>query len=94
MKRAWASENKHVAMEVVRRRQAAKLKATPSWASRKAMQEVYALAVAMTEKTGVPHDVDHIVPLQSKLVCGLHCEANLQVLPRRENRLKHNSFAV
>jgi hypothetical protein len=38
------------------------------------------------------HDVDHIVPLTSKFVCGLHCEANLQYLPSRVNQSKKNRY--
>jgi hypothetical protein len=38
----------------------------------------------------VEHDVDHIAPRRSKLVCGLHCEANLQVLTGAENCTKTN----
>lgn len=34
--------------------------------------------------------VDHIVPLQSNWVCGLHCEANLRVIPGAENESKRN----
>jgi 5-methylcytosine-specific restriction endonuclease McrA len=38
----------------------------------------------------VKHEVDHIVPLKSPLVCGLHVEHNLQVIPATQNRRKHN----
>jgi hypothetical protein len=36
--------------------------------------------------------VDHIVPLQNNLVCGLHIPCNLQLMDARENRAKCNSF--
>ena len=90
----WAAANKHVQMENVRRRQAAKLNATPPWADRKAMQAIYAQAKQLEAETGVPHDVDHIVPLRGETVCGLHVPANLQVLPRRVNRQKSNKLEL
>ena len=37
-------------------------------------------------------EVDHVVPLQSKFVCGLHCEANLQVITKSKNASKCNRF--
>ncbi len=37
-------------------------------------------------------DIDHIVPLKSKIVCGLHCLENLQYLPSAENQAKKNYF--
>lgn len=91
-KKKWAEKNKHISMEVVRRRQANKLKATPAWANRKAMQLIYWQARQITEILGECYDVDHIVPLQGATVCGLHCEANLQFLPSKENRRKHNRY--
>ncbi len=72
------------------RRKAAKLKATPAWADPSAIAEVYEEARSLTEATGVEHHVDHIVPLKSKLVSGLHVEFNLQPLPKPENLKKSN----
>lgn len=69
---------------------AKKLQATPAWANDFFIKEIYRLAELRTKLLGVKHDVDHIVPLQSLLVCGLHCEANLRVITASENRRKHN----
>lgn len=64
--------------------------ATPPWADPKKIRAIYAAGVATSAATGVPHEVDHIVPLKSELVCGLHCEANLQVISSTQNRSKRN----
>lgn len=72
------------------KRRAAKLQSTPVWANDFFMEEAYRLAGERTELTGVPHEVDHIVPLQSPLVCGLHVHTNLQVIPMAVNRSKNN----
>jgi hypothetical protein len=67
-----------------------KLTATPKWADGDALDAVYRLAQKLTEESGVCHEVDHIVPLKSENVCGLHCEANLRVISLEANRSKGN----
>lgn len=72
------------------RRNAQKLKATPAWANPEKMLEFYKEARKMQDEYGLKCEVDHIVPLISKVVCGLHWEGNLRVLTEFENRSKGN----
>ncbi len=71
-------------------RRSAKDKAMPKWADRYVMAGLYRAARDLTQKTGIRHEVDHIVPLQSDTVCGLHVEHNLRIITRLENRRKGN----
>jgi hypothetical protein len=68
--------------------------ATPSWASRTAVTAIYLERERVTLETGIPHHVDHIVPLVHPQVCGLHCEHNLRVIPGAENQSKSNRFEI
>ena len=74
------------------RYRAKKQQATPKWVSAVSLAVIYKRAKEISEETGVPHHVDHIVPLNSKLVCGLHVPANLQIIPWYENVRKGNKF--
>lgn len=69
---------------------AAQKRATPSWANSHYIALFYEMAKLERQRLGVHVEVDHIVPLQSPLVCGLHCEHNLQLLTRKANRSKCN----
>lgn len=90
--RDWQRANKDKVNEANKRREANKKQATPSWANISAMRKIYKQAELITKQTGVPHHVDHIVPLTSPLVQGLHCEFNLQILPAQDNIGKRNRY--
>ena len=89
--RKWNAENPDKVNAHSARRRATKLQATPAWADDFVLSEAYELAQLRTRATGVIHHVDHIVPLKSKNVCGLHCEFNLRVIPGKENQMKSNT---
>ena len=67
---------------------AQRLNATPAWHETDAVTALYLDSASRA----APHHVDHVIPLQHPLVCGLHCLANLQVIPARENQQKNNTF--
>lgn len=77
-----------------RNRQAMKKNATPKWANQDYIRLFYEGAKIEAARIGEPVDVDHIVPLQHPLVCGLHCEQNLQLLVHKENLAKANTFLI
>lgn len=86
----WAKENaSHVRAKVAARR-AMKNKATPSFADLAVIESIYEDARRLSKETGVPHEVDHIVPLKGRTVCGLHVSWNLRVVTRHVNRSKNN----
>jgi 5-methylcytosine-specific restriction endonuclease McrA len=64
----------------------------PAWANKNKIDQFYIQARQLTEETGIPHEVDHIIPSNHPSVCGLHVENNLQILTKSENRRKSNSF--
>jgi 5-methylcytosine-specific restriction endonuclease McrA len=77
------------------RGRAAKKAATPRWLTREHHQQIRALykqAYDLTCSTGIPHQVDHIIPLTHDFVTGLHVPWNLRVITASANASKCNKF--
>jgi hypothetical protein len=93
----WRKENPHKHRAKEAKRRAQKLNATPPWLTQDQMEDIaafYELSGKFGKLFGVEYQVDHIVPLQGKNVCGLHVPWNLQVLERSLNRKKSNDMKV
>lgn len=72
--------------DTVARRLAIK-KRIPPWADLKKIKVIY-------ENCPKNMCVDHIIPLQGKIVSGLHVEENLQYLTPEENMKKSNHYSL
>ena len=81
----YRKNNKGLLNAYVSKRQADKIKATPSWANLEKIKEIY-------KNCPEGYHVDHIYPLRSEYVCGLHVENNLQYLTAKENMEKSNKI--
>ena len=65
--------------------------AWPSWADDIAIRQIYH-EMRRARKKGRNVVIDHIVPLSSPLVCGLHNEFNLELIEYSYNEAKSNNW--
>lgn len=90
--RKWQRNNKSKVLASVNLRRARIKSAVPVWYDHQEVQQIYEECRNLTISTGLPHHVDHIVPLTNDLVCGLHCKDNLRIIPAKDNLSKGNTF--
>ncbi len=88
----WRKNNRGAMNAALARYRAMQRLATPSWADMTAIKAIYVKAARLTRETGTAYEVDHIVPLQGRFVCGLHVSYNLQILTQAANRWKNNKL--
>jgi hypothetical protein len=91
-RKSYRVSNPSILANATQRRNARKRFASVLWADKSKILEMYKLAETLSKKTGIKYHVDHIYPLQSDFICGLHWEGNLQVIPAIENIRKSNKF--
>lgn len=93
----YRAKNPHIHAKCSAKQRALRLQRIPKWLTndhKKVVNAYYSIAQRLTCENNEPWQVDHIVPLQGKLVSGLHVPWNLQLMKRSENRAKSNSFGV
>ena len=83
----WRQTNQHKRRFLKAQRRAKQLLATPIWANIDKIKSIYS-------NCPEGYEVDHIIPLQSKNVSGLHVENNLQYLIPIDNRIKSNKLVI
>lgn len=80
----WGKANPDKVAALAAKRRARLARAIPAWADAAAIAATYAGAARWG------WTVDHVVPVRSPLVCGLHVHANLQAIESSLNTAKGN----
>lgn len=91
----YYKNNKSIFREKEKRYKLSKKGAVPIWYSeldKFILEEMYYMCTQRKAATGIEHEIDHIIPLNSDIVCGLHWHKNWQILTEADNRQKSNKL--
>lgn len=91
LRKQWVASNRGKSLAINAKRRAKRLGAIPPWADLQRIKSVY-LEAGRRIDAGEDVHVDHVIPLRSPLVCGLHVPENLRIVPASENRSKSIKF--
>ena len=93
-KKVWVKSNPDKVLANKAKRRSSEIQRTPLWLNSGhwfEIDSVYKYSSAL-RGIGLNYHVDHIVPLQGKMVSGLHTPWNLQVIYATENFRKGNKY--
>ena len=92
--KARHNANPEIAKIARLKRRLSEKQAIPSWyeSQRDKIHTIYKKRDELSKLWGIELHVDHIIPLRGKLVSGLHCWDNLQLLEASINLSKSNTF--
>ena len=96
-KKTYRAANKHLTNANASKRRAALLQRIPIWQTEfdeLKIKCIYSIAAMLSKVNNELWTVDHIIPLQGKIVSGLHVPSNLQVMRARENEAKRNKYEI
>ena len=91
----WKQNNMDYIVAANAMRRANKMQRTPKWLTKEdktKIKQIYREAKRLTAETGEQYHVDHILPLQGKLVSGFHVPTNLQILHWKDNLSKRHKY--
>jgi 5-methylcytosine-specific restriction endonuclease McrA len=92
-RKRWKEENLLSIRADTKARRRKHRSATPPWLTRKEKSEIramYQAAILSSKISGERYVIDHIYPLRSDVVCGLHVPWNLRIITQQENLEKSN----
>ncbi|MBI46762.1 MAG: hypothetical protein CMG91_04735 [Marinobacter sp.] len=96
-RKRWRSLNAEKLRQIDSIRRSRKTKRKPAWFGELdnfVIAEAYSLAKEREAASGLPYEVDHLVPLISEKASGLHVAGNIQVIPAKLNRIKGNRLIM
>ena len=94
-KKTWKANHPDKVLASTNDRRRRHKNARPCWITAEQLRQIrqyYVDAITVTKVTGVQYVVDHIIPLRSHEVCGLHVPWNLRVITQEENLKKSNKL--
>ncbi len=90
--RSYRQRHRDRVAAYVQAKNAKRRQAQPAWANKFKIRVMYRTASVLTRLTGRKFEVDHIYPLNSPFMCGLHVETNMRVISKAENVRKSNRY--